>query len=158
KLLSIGGDRHPRQLARCPDVDRTREIHGLIQRARLDRDGLRRLLALVPDARAAMGAERALHLATAVGRPGPVFGMALRHPQAGARHLQRHAEGRGRLLAAFEAVTDIERDRLARALVAQRAALASAGAHDQGSSVTVGLPRPRRRPARPAYRNDSRAW
>src|SRR5262245_20391461 len=108
-------------------MDRGRDIDGLVERAGLDRDGLRRLLALVPDARAAMGAEGALHLAPAVGRAGPVLGMAVGHPQPGARHLQRHAEGRGRLLPTFKTMADIERDGLARALVAQGAALAAAG-------------------------------
>src|SRR5262249_28903448 len=135
----------------------SREVDGLVERAGLDGERLRRLLALVPDARAAMRAEGALHPPPAVGRPGPELRMPVRHPKGRARHLQRHAEGRGRLFLAFPAMADIERDRLARALIAQRAALASTGAHDRSSIIAALPPRPHR-PARPAWRNDSRAW
>src|SRR5262245_20321447 len=91
----------------------------------------------MPDARAAVCAEGAAEAPAAVGRPGPEFRRAARYPQPRARHLQRHAEGRGRLLLAFPAVADIERDRLAGALVAQRAALASAGPDRHRSSAST---------------------
>src|SRR5258708_6006684 len=105
------------------------EVDRLVERAGLDADDLGRVLladALVPKPAAAIGAEGARQGAAAIGRPVPGLEGAARHPQGGARNEQRYAEGRRRLLAAFQAVADAELGRRRSNRIADPAALAAA--------------------------------
>src|SRR6202043_1466232 len=110
-----------------PDVPRLAEVHGLVDGAALDADGRALGLALVPEPRAALRTEDAAQAPAAVGVAGPGFDCTLLQPEIAGAHDHGNAEGRGRLLAAFPAVTNINPKRLARDLIAHRAALAAAG-------------------------------
>src|SRR5579871_3504509 len=81
----------------------------------------------MPDSRSAVRAELTIENATAVRRPRPGLDLALQQPEPGAPNEKRHAEGRGRLLAAFPAVADIKRFGCSGDLIANGAALAAAG-------------------------------
>src|SRR5215208_5463406 len=72
------------QLARGPDVDRGAEVEGPVQRATLEREGVR-ARARVPDAGAAAGAEHATQGAAAVRPPRPGPGLARAEAEGGAR-------------------------------------------------------------------------
>src|SRR6185312_203527 len=115
-------------LAGGPDVDGFREVHRFVERAGLDAE-IVAVERLVPQPRAAIGAQGAADAPPAVGAAGPEFRRALRDADGARRHGQRHAEGGCRLVPAFGAVADIERQRFGIALVAHRAALAATAFH-----------------------------
>src|SRR3954449_6654872 len=114
------------QHARGPDVDSTAQVDRLVERAALDADHRVIGSTLVPDAAAAVRAEGAVQAPAGVGGARPEAGRAAGEPQGLARHGDRDAKGRGRLLAALPAVADVDRQGLAGEGVADGTALAAA--------------------------------
>src|SRR3954453_18385019 len=133
---SVLGQHEAGQHARGPDMDSTAQVDRLVERAALDAENRVVGNALVPDAAAAVRAEGAVQAPARVGGAGPKAGRAAGEPQCLARHGDRDAEGRGRLLAALAAVADVDRQGLAGEGVADGTALAAALA----GRVDVGFP------------------
>src|SRR5579859_2551502 len=139
KPLSALGDLVSRELPRSPYMHPFGEIERPVQRSTFDADRIC-AGALMPDARPALGAELAIEHAAAVRRPRPIVGLAGRQSKAASRNDKRHAEGRGRLLAAFPAVADVERFRRGSDFIAHGAALAAAREGGLGAGCDHGDP------------------
>src|SRR6187402_851872 len=114
---------------RAPGPDVRRDLHAvaLVERAGAQHHGLRRLLALAVELRAAVAAEKAVQQAPAVGVRAEALRRALEQGERGARHDRVHgAAGAARLLAVGAVAGAQLGDRLAHG-VADRSAKATTG-------------------------------
>src|SRR5215475_5093247 len=109
EALGAYGNDDARQLAGDPDMHGMGQVDRPVEGAALDADGgLQGFAILMPDPRAAIRAEIALHLPAAIGIAGPAPDRAPRQPEVRAPEDRRDPEGRARLLLAFPTVADIE--------------------------------------------------
>lgn len=114
------------KLAGRPKVNRSTEVERLVQTATLDIERARVPTTLMPQTRAANGAERAVKRMSRCGSARPVAWCALQKLKSVSRYRKRDSEGGGRLLPAFGAVAHMDHQRLFRHGIANAAALATA--------------------------------
>src|SRR5208337_191959 len=110
-----------------PDMHARPQPRGVVQGPGLEVAVLRQAGRRVVQPGPARAAEPAQHGAPAVAGAGEVYGLAARNAEMLMRHDRGHGEGCAGLALALPAMTGVDHGRCGRDLIANAAALASAG-------------------------------